>query len=325
MSPDPAIQRFVNAAPAVRVLVVGDCMLDAYVAGTSTRISPEAPVPVVNVRRRSYVPGGAGNVAANAAALGARVAVAGLTGQDDNGRRLRAVLEERGLDTMALVADPSRVTTCKTRVTVGGHQIVRFDDEDTAVPAQDTAAAIRAACLRALEVSDACVISDYAKGMLSADFCGWLIGEAARRGLPVVVDPKSDDFSRYAGATVVTPNLKEVSVAFGERVSPELASRLDTAASVLLATIAPSALLVTRGEEGMSLFEPGRPERHLPAMVNEVADVTGAGDTVVAALAVALGAGFDLFAAARIANLAAGIAVSHHGTWAVRAEELLAC
>ncbi len=316
-----SLSRFVEAARSVRVLVVGDCMLDAYVSGVATRISPEAPVPVVQVRRRSYVPGGAGNVAANAASLGARVLIAGVVGSDGNGERLKTVLTERGLDVSPLIADASRVTTTKSRVTVGGHQLVRFDDEDTSPIPENVFASLRETCSAALDNSDACVVSDYAKGVFSEEFCRWLISEARLRGLPIVVDPKNKDFSRYAGATVVTPNLKEVA----EACAGFHVSGLDEAAKALLAGIAPSALLVTRGEEGMSLFEAGMPERHLAAMVNEVADVTGAGDTVVAALAVALAAGFELFDAARIANLAAGVAVSHYGTWAVRAEELLQC
>jgi D-beta-D-heptose 7-phosphate kinase/D-beta-D-heptose 1-phosphate adenosyltransferase len=295
-------------------------MLDSYITGVATRISPEAPVPVVNVRKRTHVPGGAANVAANAAALGARVAIAGVIGVDDCGRKLRTVLAGLGLDTAALVEIPSRLTTSKTRVTVGGHQIVRYDDEDTSPLATVDLQSLQAACQAALDTADACILSDYAKGVASPEFCRWLIAEAAAKRLPVVVDPKSTDFTRYAGATVITPNMKEFVAAVGNPFPADL----DTAAAILLPTISPSALLVTRGESGMSLFETDRPERHLPAMVNEVADVTGAGDTVVAAIAVALGAGFDLFEAAAIANLAAGIAVSHHGTWAVRADELLA-
>jgi D-beta-D-heptose 7-phosphate kinase/D-beta-D-heptose 1-phosphate adenosyltransferase len=164
------------------------------------------------------------------------------------------------------------------------------------------------------------VISDYAKGVVSATFCHWLIAAANKRGKPVVVDPKSRDLARYRGATVVTPNLKETTAASG--VPVENTADLLEAVGLLLPRIAPSALLVTRGEDGMSLYEPGQPARHLPALKNEVADVTGAGDTVVGVLAIALGMGLSLIEAAGIANIAAGVAVSHHGTWAVRREEL---
>ena len=167
----------------------------------------------------------------------------------------------------------------------------------------------------------ACVISDYAKGVVSESFCRWLIGEAVKLKKPVVVDPKSRDLARYRGATVVTPNLKEAAAAAGESI--ESTDGLTHAINLILPKIAPSALLVTRGEEGMSLFEQHQAARHLPALRNEVADVTGAGDTVVGVLAIALGLGFSLLDAAGVANVAAGIAVGHPGTWAVQREELM--
>ena len=315
------MQRFVALAASVRVLVAGDCMLDAYVSGSASRISPEAPVPVVNVSRRRYVPGGAANVAANVRAMGGCVTLAGMAGADDSGTQLFRKLAEYGIDATAVVIDSSRPTTTKTRITAG-QQIVRFDDEDLSPLRSETAAELRARTEGALESATACIVSDYAKGVVDEAFSRWLIVEARRRGVPVVVDPKALDFSRYRGATVITPNLRETAAAAREPVYLPLDAC--HAASLLLPQIAPSALLVTRGEEGMSLFEPGQPERHLAAVVKEVADVTGAGDTVVAALAIALGAGFTLAEAAAIANIAAGVAVSHHGTWAVTADELLA-
>lgn len=315
-----ALRRFLDGASGVTVLVAGDVMLDAYVSGSASRISPEAPVPVVGVAQRRYVPGGAANVGANILALGARVAIAGVTGVDDSAVRLRRELERVGADLRALIEDAARVTTTKTRITASGQQIVRFDDEDTS-PLNDAAnAALEARCSELFTGVDACVISDYAKGVVSDSFCRWLIDEAARRGKPVVVDPKSRHLQRYRGATVVTPNLKETGAATGDAVANS--EELSHAVAELLPRIAPSALLVTRGAEGMSLFEPQRPGRHLPAVRNEVADVTGAGDTVVAVLAIALGMGLPLFDAASIANIAAGVAVSHHGTWAVRHAEL---
>ena len=221
----------------------------------------------------------------------------------------------------ALIEDAARVTTTKTRITASGQQIVRFDEED---PSPLTVAAeeqLRARCEHLLPGVDSCVISDYAKGVMGDSFCGWLIAAAAKLGKPVVVDPKSRHLRRYRGATVVTPNLRETAAAARETIGN--AEELGRAVAQLLPEIAPSALLVTRGEDGMSLFEPHRATRHLPALRNEVADVTGAGDTVVGALAIALGLGLTLFEAASIANIAAGVAVGHHGTWAVRREELL--
>lgn len=318
---ETALRRFIDSAPDVSILVAGDVMLDAYVSGSASRISPEAPVPVVSVAQRRYVAGGAANVAANVLGLGSHVALAGVTGVDDSAVRLRRELEGAGADLRALIEDASRVTTTKTRVTAVGQQIVRFDEEDRAPLAQAGEEELRARCAELLPTVNACVISDYAKGVITDSFCRWLIEEAAKRGKPLVVDPKSHHLARYRGATVITPNLRETAAAAGEPI--ETADHLMNAVDRLLPVIAPSALLVTRGEDGMSIFEAHRAPRHLPAVRNEVADVTGAGDTVAGVLAIALGLGFSLYDAAAVANLAAGVAVSHHGTWAVRREQLL--
>jgi D-beta-D-heptose 7-phosphate kinase/D-beta-D-heptose 1-phosphate adenosyltransferase len=314
--------RLLMRAPAIRVMVAGDCMLDAYVTGAATRISPEAPVPVVEVGERRFVVGGAANVAANARGMGAAVSLAGVTGADAAGARLRSELEQLEIGIEALVEDETRVTTVKTRVTAGGQQIVRFDEETRMPLSARMMSQLLRNCERVLDEADAIVISDYAKGVAAESFCRWVIEHAEKRRVPVVVDPKSTDLSRYRGARIVTPNVKEAGAAAGEAIHSD--ADLARVAEMLLKKIAPSALLITRGAEGMSLFEQGRKELHLPVMVNEVADVTGAGDTVVATLAVALGSGFELREAAAMANLAAGVAVGHHGTWAVRREELVA-
>lgn len=313
--------RFLMHAAAVRVLVAGDCMLDAYIAGSAARISPEAPVPVVEVRERKFVVGGAANVAANARGIGAKVTLAGVTGADPAGARLRAELGKLEIGTEALVEDESRVTTVKTRVTVGGQQIARFDDESRVPLSAKMAAHLLRRCEQVVDEVNAIVISDYAKGVAAEAFCRWIIERASKRGIPVVIDPKSAELSRYRGARVVTPNLKETAAAAG--VPVHSSEELLRVVPAILETIAPSALLVTRGGEGMTLFEPGAKGTHIPARANEVADVTGAGDTVAATLAVALGAGFELREAALLANIAAGVAVGHHGTWAVRREELI--
>jgi D-beta-D-heptose 7-phosphate kinase/D-beta-D-heptose 1-phosphate adenosyltransferase len=321
--PQIALHRFLENAPTIRILVAGDVMLDAYISGSASRISPEAPVPVVGVSQRRYLPGGAANVAANVLALGARVSLAGVTGVDESAIRLRREMERTGANLHALIEDAARPTTTKTRITAHGQQIVRFDEEDRSPLSESIEALLRARCSEVLPGVDACVVSDYAKGVVSGSFCRWLIGEAVKLGKPVVVDPKSSDLSRYRGATVITPNLRETAeAAGGEPIGTS--DDLTPAVGVLMAKIAPSALLVTRGEDGMSLFEQHRTARHLPALRNEVADVTGAGDTVVGVLAIALGLGFSLLDAASIANIAAGVAVGHHGTWAVERAELLA-
>jgi D-beta-D-heptose 7-phosphate kinase/D-beta-D-heptose 1-phosphate adenosyltransferase len=294
-------------------------MLDIYVTGEATRISPEAPVPIIGVTGRRYFAGGAANVASNVRALGAQASIAAVTGRDEAARLLRTAL--RGVAIDALVEDAARPTTCKTRVTAAGQQIVRFDEESRDRLPAAVSAELRRRVEQALESADVCVISDYAKGLVDGEFSRWMIDAAAAGKKPVVVDPKSSDLSRYRGASVVTPNAREAAAAAGQSV--HMNDELAEAAEVLLKVISPSALLVTRGEHGMALFD-GKSAQYLRARVNEVADVTGAGDTVVAALAIALGSGFSLIEAAELANTAAGVAVQHHGTWAVTGEEMLA-
>jgi rfaE bifunctional protein kinase chain/domain len=316
-----SILRFIELAPTLKILVVGDAMLDTYVSGEATRISPEAPVPVVAVSGRHCVPGGAANVAANIRAIGSAAFLGGVTGADAASTVLRQELERVGIDATPLIEDATRLTTNKTRITAGGQQIVRFDEENTLPLGAGADDRLRKACSRLLGSADACVISDYAKGVASETFCRWFTAEAARLGRPVVVDPKSRDLSRYRGATVITPNLKETAIAAEDPIHNP--GQLAHAAATLLPLISPSALLVTQGGDGMSLFEPGQPPFRLPAMPVEVADVTGAGDTVVAVLAIALGMGMPLREAAALANMAAGLAVRHTGTWAVTRRELM--
>jgi D-beta-D-heptose 7-phosphate kinase/D-beta-D-heptose 1-phosphate adenosyltransferase len=314
------LRRLIQAAGSVNILVAGDVMLDEYVYGEATRISPEAPVPVVAVSGRRYRLGGAANVAANIRSMGARVTLAGVVGMDAARLRLGRELESAGIGS-ALVEDRTRTTTLKTRITAGDQQIVRFDEEDTGPLAEAVSEELRRVCSEALLSADGCVISDYAKGVVDESFCQWLIAEALKAGKPVIVDPKSRDFARYRGATAITPNLKETAAAAGAPVHDSAA--LERAIPRLLESIGPSALLVTKGGDGMSLFEQGKGAWHVPATAVEVADVTGAGDTVAAILAIALALGFPLRDAAGFANIAAGLAVRHPGTWAVQPAELL--
>jgi len=312
--------RLVESASRVNILVAGDVMLDEYVYGEATRISPEAPVPVVAVSGRRYQPGGAANVAANIRSMGARVTLAGVVGVDAAGLRLGRELEGTGIGN-ALVEDRTRTTTLKTRITAGDQQIVRFDEEDTGPLPEAISEELRRVCSEALLSADGCVISDYAKGVVDESLCQWLIAEAVKAGKPVIVDPKSRDFARYRGATAITPNLKETAAAAGAPAHDP--ATLELAIPKLLESIGPSALLVTKGGDGMSLFEQGKGAWHVPATAVEVADVTGAGDTVAAILAIALALGFPLRDAAGFANIAAGLAVRHPGTWAVQPAELL--
>lgn len=305
-----ALPRFAD----VRVLVVGDLMLDRYWHGATARISPEAPVPVVQVNKDEVRAGGAGNVALNAAALGCQAVVSGLVGDDDAGRTLLAGLQARGVDCrVATVSDAPTIT--KLRVISRHQQLIRLDFEERFEARHG--AALAAAAAAAFAGVHALVLSDYGKGTL-ADVAS-LIGAARARALPVVVDPKGLDFSRYRGATVLKPNRAEFEAVVGACASEaELVER----GVRLCAELELDALLITRSEEGASLIERTRPPWHLPAHAREVFDVTGAGDTVSAVLGCALGAGLGLRDATALANLAAGVVVGKLGTATVTIAEL---
>ncbi|WP_456446295.1 bifunctional D-glycero-beta-D-manno-heptose-7-phosphate kinase/D-glycero-beta-D-manno-heptose 1-phosphate adenylyltransferase HldE [Thiolapillus sp.] len=297
-----------------RVLVAGDLMLDRYWHGATERISPEAPVPVVHVRDEEGRAGGSGNVAVNIAALGGKVSLLGLVGEDPAADSLESVLEQAGVRTH-LLREKAYPTITKLRVISRHQQLIRLDFED-GFPEHDPSAMLqRFEAL--LAEHDVVVLSDYAKGTL-ADPQAW-IALARQAGLPVLIDPKGKDFSRYRGATLITPNLSEFEAVAGDCGG---ARQLETAARRLLDDCELSHLLVTRGEQGMSLFNVDGEVHHLPARAREVFDVTGAGDTVIATLATALGAGQSMESATALANLAAGIVVGKLGTASVSAAEL---
>lgn len=304
-----------------RVLVVGDLMLDVYLHGDVSRISPEAPVPVVRLRRRSEVAGGSGNVLLNLVGLGLETQAVGLIGDDAAGTRLRRRLEDVGVSIEGLVTVPGGITTTKTRVVSGQHQLIRLDEE--AADAVDTslAAHLIDAVRDALDQGVAAVIlSDYAKGVLSAEVCRAVIEEARRRGVPVLVDPKDRSFAKYAGATTLTPNLREFEMVTGLTTpdGPEFAS----AGERLRQELNLDFLVVTCGDKGISYFHQEGLAHH-PALAREVFDVSGAGDTVLATLAAGLVAGLGLDDAIRLANLAAGVVVGKAGTTPIARNELL--
>lgn len=304
---------------AVTVLTIGDVMLDEYVWGEVQRISPEAPVPVVQVQRRTHVPGGAANAAAGVVALGGRAPLGGVVGADVHAEHLREALAANGLESDGLVVDPSRPTTTKTRVIAHSQQVVRTDAEDRSpLPAELEAALGDWAAARMPEV-DSVVISDYAKGVVAPGLARRVIELAREHGKPVVVDPKGTDFAKYGGATVITPNAHDAGRAANVHVHDD--GDLLEVARRITGVCDGARLLVTRGAAGMTLFGPdGRAD--IAAEAHEVYDVTGAGDTVVAVLAVALGQGLELADAVRVANAAAGIAVEKVGTATVTFEEL---
>ena len=300
-----------------KVLVVGDLILDRYIWGKVNRISPEAPVPVVEVTNDDFMLGGAANVAHNVITLGGQATVAGIIGSDRAGDVLQKLLEERGIDS-ALVED-SRPTTMKTRVIAHNQQVVRFDKEDKANVGGRTLRSVIAILTRCMRDYDAVIVSDYRKGMVSSG----LIREILRITKPlkrfVAVDPKIGHFHCYKGVSLVTPNLAEASQGSGMEISNE--PSLVKAGHLLLKKLACSAVLITRGDEGMSLFEKGR-VTHIPTMAKHVYDVTGAGDTVIATFTLAFAAGATTLEAAVMANHAAGIVVGEVGTAVATPEKL---
>jgi D-beta-D-heptose 7-phosphate kinase/D-beta-D-heptose 1-phosphate adenosyltransferase len=304
----------------LKVLVAGDFMLDEYLWGKVERISPEAPVAVVEVERETRTLGGAGNVVNNLVALGAQVEVLGLVGEDNPGQLLKQEMVRLGVPVDGLFPDPGRRTSRKTRVIGAAQQVVRIDRETRtpAPPAFEEAA--REFLRQRLPGLHALVLSDYAKGVLTPPVLQELITQGRERGCPVVVDPKGADYSGYAGATVITPNRKEAELAVGY----SLAQREDLvrAAAALRERLALKYLLVTLGAEGMLLFAEGRPELALPTRAREVFDVSGAGDTVAAMMALGLAQWDDPVLAATLANVAAGVVVGKVGTAPIFRAEL---
>jgi D-beta-D-heptose 7-phosphate kinase/D-beta-D-heptose 1-phosphate adenosyltransferase len=300
------------------VLVVGDVLLDRFVAGEVGRVSPEAPVPVLNLGETRSLLGGAGNVAANLIAYGAEVVLVGLTGDDAPAREIRALCGS-GLD-CRLVTDAARPTTVKTRYVSSWHQLLRVDAEDASPAGEALAAAIVETARQAIAGAGAMVLSDYAKGVLTERTIPALIAIARRAGIPIIVDPKKADPAIFSGATLLTPNAAEMARFAGIRVGSD--AEAEAACARLLDRIEVEAILVTRGEAGMTLCQRGAAPLHVAAETHRVFDVTGAGDTVAATLAAALAAGLGLAQAVRLANSAAGVAVTKPGTATVSPAEL---
>jgi D-beta-D-heptose 7-phosphate kinase/D-beta-D-heptose 1-phosphate adenosyltransferase len=296
-----------------KVLVVGDLMVDHYLWGTVERISPEAPVPVVHVTSESTLPGGAANVLHNILTLGGSALLCGVVGADDAGRWLMKTLTERAGDCSGVVVDPDRLTIRKTRVVAHQQQVVRFDHEQRASLSPKIERQLSDQIARSAPDADVIVVSDYAKGAITPKVMNAI--RAAAGKTPVIVDPKVPHLARYKKVSLMTPNHLEASLFSGIKIVDE--KTLCRAGAALLRKAECSAVLITRGAAGMTLFEREKKPVHIPTEAQAVFDVTGAGDTVVSTLALAVAAGATWYDAARLANIAAGLAVESIGTTAI--------
>lgn len=307
-----------------RVLVIGDFILDQFVWGSVDRISPEAPVPVVNVERESYMPGGSLNVASNLRSLSATVYPCGVIGRDLTGRMLSQAIRREGIETGGIVYDKARPTSLKTRVIAHSQQVVRFDREDASeISTKDTQSLLKFV-RRKLKSVDAVIIEDYGKGVIHQKLVKEVIAEAKKHKKPILVDPKEKHFSYYKGATLLTPNRKEAYGGYDYLVKVTCKEpSLKSVAMGILKKLKAKSILITLGEDGMALFDQKGSVTKVPTTAREVYDVSGAGDTVIATFAATLAAGGTLKEGAILSNLAAGIVVGKLGTAMISCSELV--
>jgi len=305
----------------VTILVVGDIILDEFIWGKVSRISPEAPVPVVEVQKETVLLGGAANVVNNILSLGGRSLICGVIGDDESGKKLLGILQANGISSDGIIVQKDRRTTLKTRVVADRRQqVVRFDRENNEQLDQKLRERLLHYVRAHLGEVDSVILSDYGKGLLSEDLIRGINESARGEGRMVVVDPKMDNFDFYKDITLITPNKFEAEIASGVKIVDE--ESLNRAGEKLLDRFRSQAVLITLGEEGMALFERGKHAINIPTVAKEVYDVTGAGDTVVAVIALARAAGASFGEAAKIANYAAGIVVGRRGTATVSPDEL---
>jgi D-beta-D-heptose 7-phosphate kinase/D-beta-D-heptose 1-phosphate adenosyltransferase len=313
------IENFLDRLPGVKALVIGDLILDEYLWGDSDRISPEAPVPIVDVMEKELRLGGAGNVISNLLDLGCVVDVAGVVGDDENGGLLLHLLSERNVSTVGLVTVSGRITSRKTRVLANRQQMLRIDNECRDTLSAEIEIRLIESIQSRISDYDVLFVSDYLKGVMTERVSKAVILAGRTAGIPIVVDPKGKDYRKYAGATLITPNRKEAELATGSLLRDETA--LIEGGSRLRSELSLDALLLTRSAEGMSLFTAGEVV-HVPTRAREVFDVSGAGDTVLALVGAALAVGLSLVDAAKMANVGAGIVVGKLGTSTVTAAEI---
>lgn len=315
------MQALCRAFQGLKVMVLGDIMLDSYQWGKVQRISPEAPVPVIEINREEYRLGGAANVALNIASLGAEVFCVGLTGKDANARIIHKLFADKGLGTEGLVADPARKSTIKTRIGAVNQQIVRIDIEDTFYPSAKVQAQLIKQIKKQIADCDFLVIEDYNKGLLSPEIISATLALCQEYRVGVSVDPKQKNFFAYEGVVIFKPNYKELQMNLG--LSFESEDEFYKQAFGLRERMKIQYLVVTRGAKGMFIFGDKKKALHLPTAAKEVYDVSGAGDTVISALSLAFAAGADIETAARLANTAAGVVVGKMGTATVSSQEIL--
>lgn len=316
------INKIISNFKDSKVLVIGDLVLDEFVWGDSSRISPEAPVPVVLVERESFMPGGAANVANNISSLGAKAFLVGVVGKDERGRQLENLLKGKDVDIEGIISDGTRPTTLKTRVVARHQQVVRIDREN-ATPINDGVNKELVDYVKEkIDEIDGIIIEDYGKGVITPKLLREILPLAKRHNKVITVDPKEEHFSYYKGVTAITPNRKEAESAAGIKSKDE--ESLNKIGKILVEKYGLKVALITLGEHGMRLFERGNKIIHIPTVAQEVFDVSGAGDTAIAAFTLALAAGARTVEAAHISNFAAGIVVGKVGVATASQTELKA-
>lgn len=312
--------KIISRMPKARVLVVGDIMLDRFIWGTVSRISPEAPVPVVWAKSESFMPGGASNVANNICALGADAYICGIIGDDEAGRILVSEIAKNGIKTDGIVLDKNRPTIHKTRIIAHNQQVVRIDKESDNVLDKHLIDSMLSYVKTMINDTDAIIIEDYGKGLISPRLIKQLISMAKRYKKIITVDPKEQHFRLYSGVTSITPNSKEAEGASGIKIKDNIA--LQKAGGKILKMLKSDSVLITLGEDGMALFRKGKACLRIPTVAQEVYDVSGAGDTVIGVFTLALACGAGSDEAAYIANAAAGVVVGKVGIGVCNAGEL---
>lgn len=302
------------------IFIVGDIIMDQYIWGKVTRISPEAPVPVVDTEEEDFLLGGAANVLNNIVSLGSKVLICGVVGHDEIGKKIIHELRTRGIDTGGIIVESNRPTTLKTRIIAHSQQVVRYDREKRDEINNSTIEIIKGYLKDRLSEIDALIISDYRKGVITKGLVSEIVSLVNSKGLPVVADPKVGHFDLYKGLTLITPNTLEASTGSGIAIVDERS--IERAGRSLIEKLKCKAVLITRGEEGMALVEDNGEVTYIPTVAKKVFDVTGAGDTVIGVMTLAIASGATMKEAAMIANHAAGIVVGKVGTAVVETEEL---